>query len=419
MFMDSVKITVKPGNGGDGAIGFHREKYVPRGGPNGGDGGKGGDIVFRADEGANTLIDFRYTRKFKAQNGAKGEAGNKTGASAPALIIDVPVGTVIKDAKTGNVLLDMFEPGQERVLCQGARGGKGNARFATPTRQSPRFATPGKRTEEIEIVLELKTIADVGLIGMPNVGKSTILSVLTAAKPKIANYHFTTLSPNLGVVTQDESSFVLADIPGLIEGASEGAGLGHHFLRHIERTRLLLHVVDASGIEGRDPIEDFDTINAELSQYSKKLAALPQIIVANKTDLPDAEENIERLRKHVEGKNVQIFGVSAVTVSGFNPLLRLVVKTLADLPPVHRFIEEGFVPEEIERFTVLLEDDAYIVEGPFIDSLLWKTNAQDEDSLRHFQQMLQKEGVIDALRAKGAQEGDTVILGEWEFDFVD
>lgn len=420
MFIDSVKITVKAGNGGDGAVAFHTEKYVTRGGPSGGDGGRGGNIVFCADGGANTLIDFRYKRSFKAENGGNGQSKNRTGASASDLVITVPTGTVIRDAKSGQVLLDMNQTGEEKMLSRGGNGGKGNARFATPTRQAPRFATPGQRTQEIELILELKTIADVGLIGMPNVGKSTILSVLTAARPKIANYHFTTLAPNLGVVQQDGYSFVLADIPGLIEGASEGSGLGHSFLRHIERTRMLLHVVDVSGIEGRDPIEDFETICKELRQYSDVLAQLPQMIVANKMDLPSAGEHIEKLEKYAEEKGIPVFPVSAATVNGFEPMLRAVVKRLQSLPPVRHFEEMGTVEAQNRLdYHVVREGDAFIVEGSWVDDLLRRVNMDDYESMRFFQRMLDTHGIVDELRKQGATDGDTVYMGDISFDFVD
>ena len=420
MFIDSVKITVKAGNGGDGAVAFHTEKYITRGGPSGGDGGRGGSIVFRADGGINTLIDFRYQRKFKAENGGDGQSKNRTGASANDLVIVVPTGTVIRDAESGQVLLDMHETGEEKILSRGGRGGRGNAKFATPTRQAPRFATPGQRTEEISLILELKTIADVGLIGMPNVGKSTILSVLTAARPKIANYHFTTLAPNLGVVQQDGESFVLADIPGLIEGASEGSGLGHSFLRHIERTRMLLHVVDVSGIEGRDPIEDFETICKELSQYSETLAKLPQMIVANKMDLPSAKENMEALEAYAAAQDMRVFPVSAATVNGFEPMLRAVVQQLKELPPVRHFEEAGVVEAKGGlHYQVIREGEIFVVEGSLVDDLLRRVNMDDHESMRFFQRMLSTHGVIDELRKQGADDGDTVYMGDISFDFVD
>ncbi|MGI6193559.1 MAG: GTPase ObgE [Christensenellales bacterium] len=419
MFVDKAKIYVKAGDGGPGAVSFHREKYVAKGGPDGGDGGRGGSIYFRVDKGKNTLIDFRYNRHFRARNGEPGQGGRKSGKSGEDIYITVPQGTVIKDAATGRVLMDMFEDEGDRLLFKGGAGGKGNANFATPTRQAPRFATPGVKCQEVELLLELKTIADVGLVGMPNVGKSTLLSVLTAARPKIANYHFTTLAPNLGVARVDDTDFVLADIPGLIEGAAAGAGLGHDFLRHIERTRMIVHVLDISGCEGRDPVEDYRTINRELAEYSETLARLPQIIAANKTDIPGSEENLERLKQAVQGEDVEIFPISAAAAQGLDPLLRAVVKKLATLPPVQRFKEEELPQEETEKFTVEKIDEAYVVSGPLIDRLLDRTFADNPESMRYFQQFLIKAGVIDALREAGAAEGDAVVMGDWEFDFVE
>ena len=347
MFVDKAKIYVKAGDGGPGAVSFHREKYVARGGPDGGDGGRGGSVYFRVDKGKNTLIDFRYNRHFRAKNGEPGQGNRKTGKSGEDVYITVPLGTIVKDAKTGRILLDMCEEG-DRLLFRGGAGGKGNANFATPTRQAPRFATPGVKCPEVELILELKTIADVGLVGMPNVGKSTLLSVLTAARPKIANYHFTTLAPNLGVAKVDDTDFVLADIPGLIEGAAEGAGLGHDFLRHIERTRMIVHVLDIAGSEGRDPVEDYRAINRELAAYSETLASLPQIIAANKTDIPGSEGNIERLKEALAGEDVEIYPISAATGQGLDPLLRAIVRKLLTLPPVQRFQEEE-LPQKSRR----------------------------------------------------------------------
>ena len=418
MFVDIIKITAQAGSGGDGAVAFHREKYVAQGGPDGGDGGRGGSIIFTVDSGLNTLIDFRYKKKFKADDGGNGQGSMKSGASGQDLVIHVPQGTLIRDAKSGQILADMFEIGAERVLLKGGYGGKGNGRFATPTRQTPRFSTPGQRTQTIELQLELKTIADVGLIGMPNVGKSTILSVLTAAHPKIANYHFTTLAPNLGVVKQDDYSFVLADIPGLIEGASEGIGLGHEFLRHVERTRMLIHVLDVSGSEGRDPLEDYHAINNELSAYSEKLAALPQLIAANKTDITGASENVMRLKQELGDANV--FPVSAATVQGFEALMRATVTMLKEQPEVMRFTEHEII-EDIDktRFEIEVKDGVYIVSGPFVDDIMLRTNANDYESMRFFQRALIKSGVIAALRGKGAVEGNTIVMCEWEFDFAE
>ena len=353
-FVDKAKIVIKAGDGGDGCASFHREKFVMRGGPDGGDGGRGGSVVFLADPNMNTLLDFRFARHYRAERGENGRARMSSGKNGEDLVIRVPVGTLVRDAETGRIVADMNKPNRTRVVLHGGRGGRGNARFATPTRQSPRFAQPGQKTVEHEVELELKTIADVGLIGLPNVGKSTILSVLTSAKPKIANYHFTTLTPNLGVVKRYEKTFVLADIPGLIEGAAEGAGLGHDFLRHVERTRMLVHVVDISGCEGRDPMEDYLAIRSELRQYSERLAELPQLVAANKMDLTGAEDNLELFREELaeDGSDVQVFPVSAATVSGFDALLDAIVKTLAELDRAGRYTVRGEeialadVPEE-------------------------------------------------------------------------
>ncbi len=422
-FIDKAKIFIKSGDGGDGCSAFHREKYVARGGPSGGDGGVGGDLVFVADPGKTTLIDFKFARHFRAERGENGKAELQRGKDGEPMRISVPVGTIVRDIETGTVVADMSEPGKEKTLIKGGRGGKGNARFATPTRQAPRFAQPGQKTIEREVELELKTIADVGLVGLPNVGKSTLLSVLTAAKPKIANYHFTTLSPNLGVVQRYEASFVLADIPGLIEGAAEGAGLGHEFLRHIERTRMLVHVVDVSGSEGRDPIEDFEAINSELSRYSEKLANLPQIIAANKTDIlpPDGDE-LERFTAAMEALGHRVFPISAATHGGLNPLLDAVLGMLTELPPVQVFDEQEMTlkPQYEPGFKIQREDDAaYAVYGGDVERILDTTDPNDEASMRRFQQLLIKYGIIDALREHGATDGSTVRLGEWEFDFTE
>ena len=421
-FIDHAKIYIKAGNGGDGCAAFHREKYVPKGGPSGGDGGKGGSIIFVADPQESTLIAFKRAVHFRAENGEAGRAELQHGKDGKDLYIRVPVGTVVRDIETGAIVADMSEAGKERVVMRGGRGGKGNARFATPTHQSPRFAQNGIKTEERQVELELKTIADVGIIGFPSVGKSTILSVLTSAKPKIAAYHFTTLSPNLGVAERHGRSFVLADIPGLIEGAAEGAGLGHDFLRHIERTRILVHVLDVSGSEMRDPLEDYDKINAELAGFSDALAALPQIVCCNKMDLPDAEENLARIKAALEPKGIPVFGVSAATVQGFEPMLDRIVQLLDTLPPVRVFDEAelDLGPTYAQGFTVRRDDTgAFIVEGGDVDRLLDTTNPDDETSMRRFQQLLIKTGIIAALREMGAKEGDTIALGEWEFDFTE
>lgn len=420
-FVDRAKIVIKSGDGGDGCSSFHREKFVQRGGPDGGDGGNGGNVVLFADAGMNTLLDFKFARFYRAQNGESGRSKLQRGKNGDDLVIKVPVGTIVKDISSGKIIADMNVSGKTRIVLHGGRGGKGNARFATPTKQSPKFAQPGQKTLEHEIELELKTIADVGLIGLPNVGKSTILSVLTNAKPKIANYHFTTLTPNLGVVKRYDSSFVLADIPGLIEGAADGAGLGHDFLRHIERTRMLVHVLDISGSEGRNPVDDYRRINSELEKYSKRLAQLPQIIAANKMDITGADENLELLKKEVENDGVKVFPVSAAAVKGFDTLLDEIIKTLAALPKVYEFEEED-MPERTKYepgFEIAMDGDVFVVSGGSVDYILDTTYADDEISMRRFQQYLIKEGIIDALRKKGANETSTVRMGEWEFDFIE
>ena len=419
-FIDKARILIKAGNGGNGCVAFHREKYVTRGGPSGGNGGRGGDLIFRADSHMNTLLDFKYRRSFHAEDGENGKPELMTGHNGKTLIIDVPVGTVVRDMETGAILADMSEPEKEKVVFQGGKGGKGNAHFATPTRQAPRFKQDGQRTLECEVELELKSIADVGLIGLPNTGKSTILSILTSAKPKIASYPFTTLSPNLGVAARHDRSFILADIPGLIEGAAEGAGLGHDFLRHIERTRMLMHVLDISGSEDRDPLEDYSKINAELQAFSDSLAAIPQLVAANKTDLPNAAENLKRFTNRYP--DVSIFPVSAATAMGFDPLLDQIIQMLDTLPPVLCYQEEtidslfSYVPGFLVSCT---KDGVYVLEGGDVDKLLDTTNPQDEASLRRFQQLLVKSGMITALREKGAHDGDTIRLGKWEFTFID
>lgn len=420
-FVDRAKIVIKSGDGGDGCSSFHREKFVQRGGPDGGDGGNGGNVVLYADAGMNTLLDFKFARFYRAQNGESGRSKLQRGKNGDDLVIKVPVGTIVKDISSGKIIADMNVSGKTRIVLHGGRGGKGNARFATPTKQSPKFSQPGQKTLEHEIELELKTIADVGLIGLPNVGKSTILSVLTNAKPKIANYHFTTLTPNLGVVKRYDSSFVLADIPGLIEGAADGAGLGHDFLRHIERTRMLVHVLDISGSESRNPVDDYRRINSELEKYSKRLAQLPQIIAANKMDITGADENLELLKKEVANDGVKVFPVSAAAVKGFDTLLDEIIKTLAALPKVYEFEEED-MPERTKYepgFEIAMDGDVFVVSGGSVDYILDTTYADDEISMRRFQQYLIKEGIIDALRKKGANETSTVRMGEWEFDFIE
>ncbi|MDR0840510.1 MAG: GTPase ObgE [Christensenellaceae bacterium] len=419
-FVDKAKVLIKAGDGGDGCSSFHREKYVAKGGPDGGDGGRGGNVVFFADPNMSTLLDFKFMRHYRAERGEGGKAKLSHGKNGEDLLIKVPVGTLVRDLQTGRIVADMHEPEKTRIVLHGGKGGKGNARFATPTRQSPRFSQPGQKTLEHEVELELKTIADVGLVGLPNVGKSTMLSVLTSARPKIANYHFTTLTPNLGVVRRYDQTFVMADIPGLIEGAAEGAGLGHDFLRHVERTRVLVHVLDISGSEGRNPLEDYRQIESELAQYSPALASLPQIIAANKMDITGAEENLELFAAAIDGK-AQVFPVSAATVQGFDALLDAIVRTLATLPKTFVYDEEDMI--EGRRYTpgfeVRMEGEVFVVEGGSIEYLLDTTYADDEESMRRFQQFLNKEGIIAALRAQGATQESTVRMGEWEFDFID
>ena len=420
-FVDKARIVIKAGDGGDGCASFHREKFVARGGPDGGDGGRGGSVIFVADSNMDTLLDFKFARFYRAENGEKGRAGRSSGKNGQDLIIKVPVGTVVRDVETGAVAADLNTAGRQKVVLHGGRGGRGNCRFATPTRQSPRFAQPGQKTLEREVELELKTIADVGLIGLPNVGKSTILSVLTSAKPKIANYHFTTLTPNLGVVKRYDKSFVRADIPGLIEGAAEGAGLGHDFLRHIERTRLLVHVIDVSGSEGRDPVDDYFKIKGELTRYSPRLGELKQVVAANKMDVTGAQDNLDRLREALKSEDVEVFPVSAAMVKGFDALIDCLVKTLDTLPKTYEFEEEGIT--ETHRyepgFNIEKDGDVFVVTGGSVDYILDTTYADDEGSMRRFQQFLIREGIIDALRKAGATEESVVRMGEWEFDFIE
>ena len=419
MFVDQVKITAKAGSGGNGAVSFHREKFVQNGGPDGGDGGNGGSVILLADNNMHTLMDFRFKRKYMAENGENGAAMLCRGKSGKDVIIKVPVGTIVRSTKDGRLCADMHEVGKQVVLLKGGRGGWGNAHFATPTRQAPNFAKPGQKCDVMEFELELKSIADVGLVGYPNVGKSTILSVVTAAKPKIANYHFTTLAPNLGICRQYGMDFVMADIPGLVEGASEGVGLGIQFLRHVERTRLLVHVVDIAGSEGRDPIEDFEQICDELVAYGD-LAERPMIVAANKMDLPGAQENLERLRRHLRGTDIEVYPVSAATRQGFDELMGAIVRILPTLPEMLVFPEEPeVIAEEQAPFTILKEGGVYIVEGPVMEQLVNSVNFSDQESLNYFHRMLRSRGVIDALRANGAKEGDTVVIDEMEFDFID
>lgn len=419
MFLDIATIFIKAGNGGDGIVSFYTEKYVANGGPDGGDGGNGGSIIFIADNSMNTLVDFKFKKHFRADDGDKGGPKTCAGRCAKDLVIKVPCGTIIKDKATGNIIVDMFNEGESITVMQGGHGGKGNARYATSQRKAPRFSQQGEKTEEKELTLELKTIADVGLVGFPNVGKSTILSVVSGAKPKIANYHFTTLSPNLGVVQRYGESFVMADIPGLIEGASEGAGLGYNFLRHIERVRLIIHVLDISGSEGRDPYEDYIQINKELSGYSAILAALPQIVVGNKSDMVTDPNYIAEFEKKI---GVKVFTMSAIIHEGVNELINTIFDTLIDLPPCSKVDYDPFTyeKEDSTKFHVSRCDDgAFTVEGGLIDTIIRNVVLDDYDSFRWFQKSLKEKGVISSLRKSGAKEGDTVRIADFEFDFVE
>jgi len=429
MFVDYTKIFVKSGNGGDGAISFWTEKYVANGGPDGGDGGKGGDVYFTVDKDSNTLINFRYNKKYKAEDGENGSGSRCYGKSGKDLYIKVPLGTVVKDAETGEVIVDMSEKDQTTLVFQGGRGGKGNAHFATSTRQAPRFAQDGEKGIEKEVILELKLLADVGLLGFPNVGKSTILSMVTKAQPKIANFHFTTIQPNLGVVkTEYGDSFVLADIPGVIEGASEGVGLGLQFLRHVERTRLLLHVIDVAGSEGRNPVEDFKVINKELKKYSEKLSTRKQIIVANKIDIiPEEEqatnENLKAIEKLAKDNNMELFKVSAATNKGLKELMNHVAEVLKTLPK-----EDIITPEERKVYTlnddkdeviVRKHNEDFIVEGKAVERLISKVNLDDNESTYFFHKGLERLGVNARLKNLGIKEGDTVIFNGWEFEWYE
>lgn len=423
MFVDKVEISIKAGNGGNGAVSFHREKYVNAGGPDGGDGGKGSDIVFAPDDGLSTLIDFRYKKKYVAPDGEAGGAKRCSGKSMEPTVIKVPRGTVIKDAHTGRILADISDD-EPVVVARGGKGGKGNARFATPTRQIPRFSKPGFPGEKFDVVLELKLLADVGLVGFPNVGKSSLISVVSAAKPTIANYHFTTLTPVLGVVKRGEKSFVMADIPGLIEGASEGVGLGHEFLRHVERCRLIVHVVDVSGIEGRNPNEDFDKINLELASFSEELSERPQIVAANKCDLA-TEEQIAAFEEFVKEKNLPFFRISAATTEGTDALMDAVLAKLDTLPPVKRYEAQQLTLEELAAideqkrgFTVTKQDGVYIVEAEWLAPILSVVNMEDYESLQYFQRVLRSSGIIDELERQGIQDDDLVSIFDFEFNYV-
>ena len=425
MFVDHVKIQLKAGDGGNGAVAFHREKYVSAGGPDGGDGGRGGNVVFRVDQGTNTLLAFRYKHHFAAERGGDGKGSKFHGANGKDLIIMVPPGTLILDVESGKIIHDMSDDGgADYIACKGGRGGWGNRHFATPTRQVPMFAKNGTRGEEKEVILELKMLADVGIIGYPSVGKSSILARISAAKPKIADYHFTTLSPNLGVVrTGGEQGFVAADIPGLIEGAADGAGLGHEFLRHIDRCRLLWHVVDISCFEGRDPIDDVESINVELDRYSPELADRPQIIVANKTDALDRElVDVDAFEHFVEVNGWELFYVSAATGEGLDALLRRTAERLRELPPMKIYAQE-YDPEDAyvgggKETAIRRENDTFYVEGEWLLNLMGQINFSDYESLNFFQRVLQRSGVFEALEAKGCRDGHTVSIYDFEFEYV-
>ena len=421
-FIDKARITVKAGHGGNGVVSFHREKYIANGGPDGGDGGKGGSIILQVDDHMSTLMDFRYKRKYTAPAGGDGQGARRTGKDGQDLVIKVPRGTLVRDAETNEIIKDM-STNEPFVLCKGGRGGWGNQHFATPTRQVPRFAKAGLPGESHDVILELKLLADVGLVGFPNVGKSTFLSVVSKAQPKIANYHFTTLFPNLGVVwVADGVSFVLADIPGIIEGASEGAGLGHDFLRHIDRCRLLVHIVDVSGSEGRDPVEDFDAITAELEQYSEDLANRPQIVCANKVDIMEDPENLERLRAHVEAKGYTLFEISAAAHQGTRQVVSKVAEMLSTLPPVTVY-EPEYVPRpatidtsaplDIQR----ADDGTWLIEGPWLERLMGNVNFSDYESRMWFDKQLRDAGLFQQLEEMGIEDGDIVSLYDFEFEY--
>jgi len=422
MFVDKAKILIKAGNGGDGAVAFHREKFVAAGGPDGGDGGRGGNIVFQVDDNISTLADFRYKRKYKAQNGENGRGAHCNGKKAPDLIIKVPRGTVIREVESGVVMADMSTD-EPFIAAKGGRGGWGNCHFATSTRQTPRFAKSGAPGEEWEVTLELKLIADVGLLGFPNVGKSSLLSVVSEAKPIIGDYHFTTIIPVLGVVSMGpESSFVMADIPGLIEGAAEGVGLGHEFLRHVERCRMLVHIVDVAGSEGRDSIDDFEKINSELERFNPELAKCPQIVAGNKIDLA-TDEQLKTFREYIEGKGYEYYEICAPIQHNTKELINAVAKKLSELPPVKHYEAEE-IPQEIllqkknNGFKVTVEDGVYIVEAEWLNKILMKTNPDDYESLQYFQNVLQSTGIIDELVKQGIHEGDTVSIYDLEFDYI-
>ena len=421
MFIDVAKIELKAGKGGDGSVAFRREKYEPSGGPAGGDGGDGGSIIIVADKDIKTLMDYSYKSIYKAENGGDGRNKKQFGKKGEDLILKVPVGTLIKDYDTDTVIYDVKHDKEEFVICKGGKGGKGNVHFKSSIRQAPRFAEPGAKGEEKTIKLELKLLADVGLIGLPNVGKSTLLSIMSNARPKIANYHFTTLEPNLGVCKVGEKSFVLADIPGLIEGASEGLGLGHDFLKHIERTKFLVHVLDISGSEGRNPIEDFELINSELASYNIKLNDKKMLVVLNKTDL-GAEDNIKEFREKYSDKVVEIVEISAATTENVDKLMYLIADTLDSIEDDYSTLDEQYVYFEEEKepdFKVRKENENYIVEGPLIENLIYRTNFEVYESVNHLQKVLEDKGVIQQLKDLGIQDGDNVVIGDVEFDFYE
>ena len=427
MFADRAKIIIRSGKGGDGHVSFRRELYVPNGGPDGGDGGRGGDVIFEVDKGQNTLGDYRHKRKFKAQDGEEGGKRRCHGADGSDIVLKVPEGTVIMEAETRKVIADMSGDNQRQVVLKGGRGGKGNQHYATAAMQVPKYAQPGQPAQELEVLLELKVIADVGLVGFPNVGKSTFLSRVTNAQPKIANYHFTTLSPNLGVVDTENGGFVIADIPGLIEGASEGVGLGHEFLRHIERTRVLVHIVDAASTEGRDPVEDIYKINKELEAYNPEIAARPQIIAANKTDciFEDGEDPVARLKAEFEPKGIKVYPISAVTGKGVKELLYGIRELLDKCPSEPVVFEQEFFPEDVLitenlPYTVTRDKDdphVFIVEGPKIEKMLGYTNLDSEKGFAFFQRFLKDGGILDEMEKAGIQEGDTVRMYGFDFDY--
>lgn len=423
MFIDKARIFVKSGNGGNGAVSFRREKYVPAGGPDGGDGGNGASVIFEVDLGLRTLMDFKYQRKYVAEHGEDGSKKRKAGRNGEDLILKVPPGTIIRDEATGLVIADLKEEGDRAVVAKGGRGGKGNQHFANAVRQAPAFARSGSDGVEKWVVLELKMIADVGLLGFPNVGKSTFLSVVTKAKPKIANYHFTTLTPNLGVVqTKFGESFVLADIPGLIEGAAEGVGLGHDFLRHVERTKVLIHIVDISGLEGRDALDDFDKINGELKLYNEKLATRPQVVVANKMDILEDESIFDEFKNELEGRGYKVFKMSAATRQGVDDVIAYVSELLREVEEIELVSEEEMFRPELdevqdEGLQIDIEDGVYVVTGKSLRRIMYSVNFDDMESLQYFQKAMESQGVFDRLREMGIEDGDTVRIYEIEFEF--